>query len=130
MKKYTNNIFIIWEEKLNNINSLRSKQLILRFIAAILIFSSTIFFIQNFNNKYYPLIIIASFLVVVLNYIIATFSGIHDSPLGRAIVGFVTFTIIIYVVQFFVPGFFISLLTSLIAAMLYALIESFLPNRE
>lgn len=115
---------------MNNINSLRSKQLILRFIAAILIFSATIFFIQNFNNKYYPLIIIGSFLVVVLNYIIATFSGIHDSPLGRAIVGFVTFTIIIYVVQFFVPGFFISLLTSIIAAMLYALIESFLPNRE
>lgn len=115
---------------MNNINSLRTKQLILRFIASILILSITVFFIQNFNNKYYPLVIIASFLVVVLNYIIATFSGIHDSPWGRCIVGFVTFSIIIYSMQFFIPGFYISLFTSIIAAILYALIESFLPNRE
>lgn len=115
---------------MNNINSLRTKQLILRFIASLSILSFTVYFIQNFNNNYYPLVIIAAFLVIILNYIIATFSGIHDSPWGRAIVGFVTFSIIIYSMQFFIPGFYISLITSIIAAILYALIESFLPNRE
>lgn len=120
----TNNI------KENNLNSLRLKQLAIRFLSALAILLLTSFFTINFNTSSYPKLVISAIVLVILDYFVSTVSGIHDIPLYRAIVGFVASTIIVYMTQFFVPGFYISILTAIIASLMYGIIQYFLPNKE
>lgn len=49
---------------------------------------------------------------------------------GRGIVGFTSAAIIIYMTQFFVDGYYISITSSLIAAAIYGIIDSMLPNES
>lgn len=120
----TNNI------KENDLNSLRLKQLTIRFLSALAILILTSFFTINFNTSSYPKLVISAIALVILDYFVSTVSGIHDIPLYRAIVGFVASTIIVYMTQFFVPGFYISILTAIIASLMYGTIQYFLPNKE
>ena len=54
-------------------------------------------------------------------------TGIHDIPLGRGIVGFTSAVVILYVTQFFVDGYYISILSSIVAAIIYGIIDTMLP---
>lgn len=116
------------DTKTNEINTLRVKQLLLKVISAIVILLLTSFFTLNFNTSASPLLILSALSLVILDYIVATLSGIHDIPLYRAIVSFVAASIIIYMTQFIVSGFYISMITAIIASLMYAVIQYFLPN--
>lgn len=122
------NIIKIDKTNKTNINSLRLKQLLIRFISALVILLLTSFFTLNFNVSSYPLLVIFALSLVILDYFVATISGIHDTPLYRGIVSFVSSSVIIYMTQFFVSGFYISLASTLIASLMYAVIQYFLPN--
>lgn len=113
-----------------DINILRLKQLIIRFITAIAVFGTTAFFAPNFNFESFPILILAAFTVVILDYMVATITGIHDSPFGRGIVGLVSASVIIYMTQFIVAGYYISILSSIIAALIYGVIDYFIPNED
>lgn len=114
--------------KRETINTLRIKQLIVRFITSIAILGTTAMFAPNFNFESFPILILSALTIVILDYMVSVITGIHDSPLGRGIVGFVSATIIIYMTQFIVKGYYISILSSIIAAAIYAIIDYFLPN--
>lgn len=114
--------------KKNELNTLRVKQLLLKVISATVILLLTSFFTLNFNISASPLLILSALSLVILDYIVATLSGIHDIPLYRAIVSFVAASIIIYMTQFLVSGFYISMITTIIASLMYAVIQYFLPN--
>lgn len=108
---------------------LRIKQLSIRLITSISIFAVTVFFTPNFNISSFPILILSSLCIIIFDYLISIISGIHDIPLGRGIVGFVSAAIIIYSTQYVVDGYYISVISSLIAAAIYGLIDSMLPNR-
>jgi uncharacterized membrane protein YvlD (DUF360 family) len=108
---------------------LRIKQMIIRFITSVSIFAITVFFTPNFDIKSFPILILSALFIIIIDYLISVISGIHDIPLGRGIVGFVAAAIIIYATQYFVDGYYISIISSLIAAAIYGLINSMLPNR-
>lgn len=114
--------------KKNELNTLRVKQLLLKVISATVILLLTSFFTLNFNISASYLLILSALSLVILDYIVATLSGIHDIPLYRAIVSFVAASIIIYMTQFLVSGFYISMITAIIASLMYAVIQYFLPN--
>lgn len=116
--------------KVNNLNILRLKQLTIRFITSIAIMGSTATFAPNFNFESFPTLVLAAFVIVILDYMVATITGIHDSPTGRGIVGFVSATIIIYMTQFIVAGYYITILSSIIAALIYGVIDYFIPNED
>ena len=63
------------------------------------------------------------------DYLNGTVTEIHDAPFGRAIVGFVSATLIIYMSQFIIRGYYISIMSSIIAAGIYGLIDYYLPNK-
>ena len=117
-------------EKTNNINLLRLKQLTIRYITSIAVLGTTAAFAPNFNFESFPILLLAALTIVILDYLVATVTGIHDSPTGRGIVGFVAATIIIYMTQFIVSGYYISILSSIIAALIYAVIDYFIPNED
>lgn len=117
-------------EQTKSINILRIKQLSIRYITSVAILGTTALFAPNFNFESFPTLLLAAFAIVILDYMVATVTGIHDSPTGRGIVGFVAATLIIYMTQFIVSGFYISILSSIIAALIYGVIDYFIPNEE
>ena len=114
----------------NNINFLRIKQLVIRYITIISVLGVSATFAPNFNFQSFPILLIAGFAVVTLDYLVSTITGIHDMRIGRGIVGFVSATIIIYLVKYIVAGYYISFLSSTITALIYSVIDYYLPNKE
>ena len=110
-------------------NALRFIQLIIRVITSISIFAITVFFTPNFKISSFPILIISSIVITLLDYLMSIITGIHDIPIGRGFVGFISATIIIYTTQYFVDGYYISIFSSLIAAGIYGIIDYFLPNK-
>ena len=113
----------------NSLNKLRLKQLIIKFITSLSIFALTVYFTPNFNIASFPILILSSFTIILLDYLMSIITGIHDLPLGRGLVGFTSAAIIIYITQFFVEGYYINITRSLIAAAIYGIINSFLVNK-
>ncbi|MDD3304047.1 MAG: phage holin family protein [Clostridia bacterium] len=109
--------------------SLRISQMVIRLIASMSIFTITVFFTPNFNISSFPILVLSSFTITIFDYLMSVITGIHDMPLGRGFVGFTCAAIIIYITQFFVDGYYISIMSSLIAAAIYGVIDSLLPNR-
>ena len=108
----------------------RITSLILKYISATAILTATTIFTPNFKITSLPALFLSSFVIIILDYMISIITGIHDSVIGRGIVGFVSAAIIIYMTQFIVPGYYISMLSSLIAAAIYGTLNSFMPNEE
>ena len=113
---------------ISSIDSLRISQMIIRFITSISVFTVTVFFTPNFNISSFPILILSSITVIIFDYLMSVITGIHDMPLGRGFVGFTCAAVIIYITQFFVDGYYISITSSLIAAAIYGIIDSLLPN--
>lgn len=109
--------------------SLRISQMIIRLIASMSIFTITVFFTPNFNISSFPILILSSITITIFDYLMSVVTGIHDMPLGRGFVGFTCAAIIIYITQFFVDGYYITIVSSLIAAAIYGIIDSLLPNK-
>ena len=122
------------ENVINNNNSSsfdmkRIKELLIKYISSAAILGITTFFTPNFVISSFPILLLAALVIVILDYMVETITGIHDSPFGRGLVGFISATIIIYMTQFLVAGYHISIISSIIAALIYAVIDSFIPTQ-
>ena len=115
---------------LNAHDKTRITELVLKYISATAILTATTFFTPNFTISSLPALFLSSFVIIILDYMMSIITGINDSSIGRGIVGFVSAAIIIYMTQFIVPGYYISMLSSLIAAAIYGTLNSFMPNEE
>lgn len=106
----------------------RFNQNLTRLFISISIFVFTVFLTPNFNIDNIYILLLSSIFVVIVDYLIATFTGIHDYPIGRGIVGFFSAIVIIYATQFFIAGYYISIPSSIIAALIYSVADYLLPN--
>ncbi len=116
--------------KFNEHDKTRITALVLKYISATAILTATTFFTPNFTISSLPSLFLSSLVIIILDYMMSIITGINDSSIGRGIVGFVSAAIIIYMTQFIVPGYYISMLSSLIAAAIYGTLNSFMPNEE
>lgn len=114
----------------NSIDLLRISQMTIRFLTSLSIFAVTVFFTPNFTISSFPILILSAITIIIFDYLMSIVTGIHDIPLGRGFVGFTCAAIIIYITQFFVDGYYISVLSSFIAAAIYGIIDSLLPNKS
>jgi uncharacterized membrane protein YvlD (DUF360 family) len=71
---------------------------------------------------------LAALVIAGLGWIIEALFGQDISPYARGIVGFIISAAVLYLTQFFVPGFRISLFGALFAALLIGLIDLFVPT--
>ena len=108
-----------------NINLLRIKQMSIKMLTAISVFTLTVFFTPNFDISSFPILILASLFIISSDYLMSVISGIHDIPLGRGIIGFTAAAVFIYMAQFFVSGYNITLISTAI----YGIISSMIPNK-
>ena len=104
-------------------------QIFIRLITSLSIFTFTVFLTPNFNVANIYILFISAFFVMILDYLVSTITGIHDYPIGRGIVGFFSCIVILYATQFFISGYYISIMSSIISSLIYCTIDFALPNK-
>lgn len=105
-------------------------QIIGRFIAAAIILAITAFFTPGFQINNFWALAIAAVVLTVLDYLIVKFTGLHASPFGKGFVGFVLSVVVLYVTQYFVAGYSISWMAAIIGAIIYGIIDYFIPGEQ
>lgn len=105
-------------------------QIIGRLIAAAVVLAITAFFTPGFAINNIWSLAIAAVVLTVLDYLIIKFTGLHASPFGKGFVGFAISAIILYATQFFVSGYTISWMAAIIGALIYGVVDYFLPGNQ
>ena len=103
-------------------------QVVGRLIAAAVVLAITAFFTPGFTINNIWALAIATIVLAVMDYLISKFTGIQASPFGKGFVGFALAAITLYVTQFFVAGYSISWMAAIIGALIYGVVDYFLPG--
>lgn len=105
-------------------------QIIGRLVAAAVVLAITAFFTPGFAINNIWALAIAAVVLTVLDYLVTKFTGIQASPFGKGFVGFALAAIILYVTQFFVAGYSISWMAAIIGALIYGVVDYFIPGNQ
>ena len=103
-------------------------QVVGRLVAAAVVLAITAFFTPGFTINNIWALAIATIVLAVMDYLISRFTGIQASPFGKGFVGFALAAITLYVTQFFVAGYSISWMAAIIGALIYGVVDYFLPG--
>ena len=105
-------------------------QIIGRLIGAAVVLAITAFFTPGFSINNIWTLIIAAVVLTVIDYLVTKFTGLHASPFGKGFVGFALAAITLYVTQFFVAGYSISWIAAIIGALIYGVVDYFIPGEQ
>ena len=103
-------------------------QIVGRLIAAAVVLAVTAFFTPGFTINNIWTLAIATLVLAVLDYLLTRFTGLNASPFGKGFVGFALAAITLYVTQFFVAGYSISWMAAIIGALIYGVVDYFIPG--
>ena len=99
-----------------------------RLFASAVILAITAFFTPGFTINNIWTLIIAAVVLTVIDYLVTKFTGLDASPFGKGFVGFALAAITLYVTQFFVAGYSISWMAAIIGALIYGVVDYFIPG--
>lgn len=105
-------------------------QVILRFVTSAIILAITAFFTPGFTISNVWALALAAVILTVVDYLLATFTGLHASAFGKGFVGFILAVAVLYVTQYFVAGYSISWIAAIIGALIYGVVDYFLPGNQ
>ena len=103
-------------------------QIVGRLVTAAIVLAITAFFTPNFSINNIWSLALAAVILTVMDYLITRFTGLHASPLGKGFVGFALAAIVLYFTQFFVAGYSISWMAAIIGALIYGVVDYFIPG--
>ncbi len=102
---------------------------ILRLVVGAVILAITAFITPGFTISSWFSLLVSAVVLAVLDWLVNKISGINAAPFGRGISGFILAAIIIYAIKFIVPGYNITLVAALIAALVYGVVDAIIPGR-
>lgn len=105
-------------------------QIVGRLVAAAIVLAITAFFTPNFSINNIWSLALAAVVLTVMDYLIVRFTGLHASPFGKGFVGFALAAITLYFTQFFVAGYSISWMAAIIGALIYGVVDYFIPGNQ
>jgi len=105
-------------------------QIVGRLVTAAIVLAITAFFTPNFSINNIWSLAIAAVILTVMDYLIVKFTGLHASPFGKGFVGFALAAITLYFTQFFVAGYSISWMAAIIGALIYGVVDYFIPGTQ
>ncbi len=103
-------------------------QIVWRFVAAAIVLAITAFFTPGFTINNIWSLALAAVVLTAIDFLIVKFTGLHASPFGKGFVGFILSAVVLYVTQFFVAGYAISWMAAIIGALVYGVIDYFIPG--
>jgi len=102
---------------------------IVRFVVSALVLMLVGYLLPGITVSGFVGALIAALVISVLGYLVELVLGEKVSPRSRGLVGFITAAVVIYVAQFIVPSYLsVSLLGSLLAALVIGIIDAFVPT--
>ena len=120
----------------NNIESRSSSrpnafvQVILRFVTSAVILAITAFFTPGFTINSIWTLALAAVVLTVIDFLLIKFTGLHASAFGKGFVGFILAAVVLYVTQYFVAGYSISWIAAIIGALIYGVVDYFIPEQN
>lgn len=105
-------------------------QIVGRLVTASIVLAITAFFTPGFSINNIWALAIAAIVLTIMDYLIVKFTGLHASPFGKGFVGFALAAIILYLTQFFVAGYSISWMAAIIGALIYGVVDYFIPGNQ
>ena len=105
-------------------------QIVGRLVSAAIVLAITAFFTPGFQINNIWTLIAAAVVPTVIDYLIVKFTGLHASSFGKGFVGFVLSAIVLYVTQYFVAGYTISWMAAIVGALIYGVVDYFLPGEQ
>ena len=105
-------------------------QIVGRLVGSAIVLGITAFFTPNFTINNIWTLLIAAVILTVIDYLITKFTGLNASPFGKGFVGFALAAITLYVTQFFVAGYSISWIAAIIGALIYGVVDYFIPGNQ
>ena len=105
-------------------------QIIGRLIASAVVLAVTAFFTPGFTINSIWTLLIAAVVLSVIDYLIVKITGLHASPFGKGFVGFALAAVVLYVTQFFVAGYSISWIAAIVGALIYGVVDYFIPGNQ
>ena len=100
-------------------------QIIGRLITAAVVLAITAFFTPGFQISNIWSLAAAAIVLTIIDYLITKFTGLHASPFGKGFVGFA-----LYVTQYFVAGYTVSWMAAIVGAIVYGVVDYFLPGEQ
>ncbi|HOQ36472.1 MAG TPA: phage holin family protein [Acetivibrio sp.] len=102
---------------------------IIRLVVGAIVLAITAFLTPGFSiTGFWPLII-SAVILAALDYLVLRFLGVNATPFGRGISGFILSAAIIYITQYFVAGYSVTLLGAILGAVIYGIVDAFIPGR-
>ena len=105
-------------------------QIVGRFIVAAIVLGITAFFTPGFSINNIWSLALATIVLSVMDYLIVKFTGLNTSAFGKGFVGFILAVITLYLTQYFVAGYSISWMASIIGALVYGVIDYIMPGEQ
>lgn len=105
-------------------------QIVGRLVTAAIVLAITAFFTPGFSISNFWALAAAAIVLTVIDYLIVKFTGLHASSFGKGFVGFVLSAVVLYVAQYFVAGYTISWIAAIIGAIVYGVVDYFLPGEQ
>ncbi len=105
-------------------------QIVGRLITAAIVLAITAFFTPGFQISNFWALAAAAIVLTVIDYLITRFTGLHASSFGKGFVGFVLSAVVLYVTQYFVAGYTVSWMAAIIGALVYGVVDYFLPGEQ
>ena len=118
----------------NNFRSVRNRNLgivhfLLRLVVASIILAITAALTPGFViSGIWPLLM-GALVLALFDYVALRTIGIDASPFGKGITGFILAVAILYITQFFVEGYSISIWGALLGALVYGIIDAVIPGK-
>ena len=101
-----------------------------RFITAAIVLAITAFFTPGFSINNIWALALAAVVLTAMDYLITRITNLQASPFGKGFVGFVLAAAILYLTQFFVAGYSISWIAAIVGALVYGVVDYFLPGNQ
>ena len=105
-------------------------QIVGRLIASAIVLGITAFFTPGFTIENIWTLVAAAVVLTIIDYLITRFTGLNASSFGKGFVGFVLAAITLYVIQYFVAGYTISWIAAIVGALIYGVVDYFIPGNE
>ena len=105
-------------------------QIVGRLITAAIVLAITAFFTPGFQISNFWSLAVEAVVLTIIDYLVSKFTGIQASPFGKGFVGFVLSVVVLYVTQYFVAGYSISWMSAIIGAIIYGIVDYFLPGEQ
>ncbi|NLP18082.1 MAG: phage holin family protein [Firmicutes bacterium] len=99
-----------------------------RFVVSALVLMLVGFIVPGFSRITFGTALMAAIAIAAIGYVIELVAGRNISPYGHGIVGFIVSAVVIYAVQFFIPGLNVTMIGALLAAVVIGIIDMFVPT--